>query len=272
MSSGVLVARDQVAARTLGAQETAGDTTDYGFDVVAVTARPLNGGAADFIAYEKVRFHGTGEEKNIVELYHRDGRAALWKAVDRVYIADNIDLPALQLDTMGGGHLLSADEMTAQNIAQPEDLARRYATAVSVKTGSERLPAGSFQLGQFTSGEVTQAVDNAVVLSGVGTFSRQWEPHPGGEVVALMDGVLEFGYLGAVQVRHDISEGTIRYFMAQDQKRVNFGGLLAPGMYSDVTIASTVTVAVVVRPEALADVVGRDEQVLSAQGQLSPAP
>jgi hypothetical protein len=265
LSTGQVAIRDAAAAESLGAEEAAGDPTDFAFDIVSLFSHPLNGGGSDFIAYEKLRFHSSGTDSNMVELYHRDSPTAPWKAAYRAYFADNIDLPVLRLDRSGGGQLLTASELTAQK-AQPTDLAGRYAEAVAV-SGSGRA---AFLPGQYTSGEVTDARNLISVYSDHGTVSRQWQPRPGGVAVALTAGVLVFANLQRVQVIEQYSIGTLHYFTVQDPRRVEFGGLLAPGHYSDLHATSSVTIAVVVTAGGTPDVVGRDSQVTSIDGQLAP--
>jgi hypothetical protein len=173
LSAGDFAARDEAEARALGDQRAARSTTDYGFDILSVTARPLDGGAGDLIAFEKVHFHSGGVAKNIVGLYHRAAGSAVCKAVERAYVADNLGVPALRLDSGGSGHLLLVDETQAL-ASRPEDLAGRYAAVVSTPSGAVRLPGGSFEPGQFTSGEITELVDAASILSAVGATGSGW--------------------------------------------------------------------------------------------------
>ena len=266
LSTGVLAQRDSAAAQALGAQKQAGDITDYTFDVLSITAHPLDGGASDFIAYEQIQSNDTGAISNLVELYHRSGPSAPWKAYDRAYFADNIVLPVLQLDHHGSGHLLSASQATAAK-AQPYSLANQYSEAVSAISG--RLPAGSFLPGVYTTGEINDAAVYVSQATAHGVGSRQWLPEPGGEAVALANGVLSFGALRQTDAIYQNS-GTLDYFYVQDPKRITQSGLLAPGDYSQLTFVSLVTIAVVVTPTGLPNVVGRDEETISAQGKLSP--
>jgi hypothetical protein len=257
------------AARTIAAQMQAGDTTDVAFDTISIVPHPLDAGASDFVAYEKVRFHSTGAATNLVELYHRDAVAAPWKAAYRAYFADNIDLPALRLDHDGRGHLLTAPEMTRQK-AQPEDLAGRYAAAVTFPSPAQPGVgvATAFRPGQYTTGEVTDARNFTTIFADHGFGRRQWAASPGGGAVALVDGVLTLATVQKVQVIHEDAVGTVDYFVVQDAKRLDFGGLLAPGHYSDLTSVSSVGIGVVTGAGP-PDVVGRDTQVLSIQGELA---
>lgn len=261
-SAGEVAIRDDAAARAAGAREAAGNTTDAGFDVLSVASHPLDGGRADFIAFEKIRFRSSGAAANLVEVYHRDGQSAVWKAAYRVVLAANIDLPAIDVDAHGFGHILPAADLQARH-ALPEELAARYGAAVSAKTS--RLPDGTFAAGEFTSGEVTEAANFFSSVSDHGAGSLQWEGRPGGIAVALTDGVIVFATLQREQSVHKFADGTTRYFVVQDPKRVNYSGLIAPGQYSGLTLVSSVTVAVVVRPDTLPDVVGRDGDVISVQ-------
>ena len=121
--------------------------------------------------------------------------------------------------------------------------------------------------GEYTSGEVTYAADYLSSFSNHGSASLRWDGRPGGTAVALIDGVLVFATLQRDQSLHRLAEGTTMYFVTQDPKRVNFSGLIPPGQYSALTFVSSATIAVVVKPEALLDVVGRDDEVISVQLQ-----
>lgn len=263
LSAGEVAIRDDAGARAAQAQEAAGNTTDFGFDVISVASHPLDGGTADFIAFEKIRFRSDGVAANLIEIYHRDDRAALWKSVFRCVLAANIDLPTLQVDAHGSGHVLAIADLQARH-ATPDELGARYAAAVSAKS---RLPDGTFAAGEFTSGEVTYATNFLSSVSDHGSGSLRWENRPGGTAVALTDGVLVFATLQREQSLHKFADGATRYFVVQDPKRVNYSGLIPPGQYSGLTLVSSVTVAIVVRPTALPDAVGRDGEVTSVQIQ-----
>ena len=132
---------------------------------------------------------------------------------------------------------------------------------------SSRLPDGTFAAGEFTTGEVTYATDFLSSLSDHGAGSLRWEGRPGGVAVALTDGVLAFATLQRQQGLQRFADGTARYFVTQDPKRVNYSALIPPGRYSALTLVSSATVAIVVRPSALPDVVGRDAEVISVNSQ-----
>lgn len=268
LSAGPVAARDTALAQAYAAQEGSGDATDYAFDILSVNAHPLDGGGSDFIAYEQVRFDSSGAISNLVELYHRASPLMPWKAYDGAYFADNIVLPALKLDSHGDGHLLSPSQAASANAA-PATVAARYANAVGAVSGS--LPAGSFSAGEFTSGEVNNTNAFVSEYSGHGVASIQWVPQPGGEAVALVGGVLSFGELQQTEAIYN-NAGATNYFDTQDQKRIAFGGLLAPGNYHTLTLVSSATIAVVVTPTGLPNVVARDVEVISAQGQLVSNP
>jgi hypothetical protein len=171
LSTGEAAVQADASARDTAGEIAAGAPTPFGFDVVSVDAHPLDGGATDFVAFEKVRSRASGGFSNLVELYHRDGPTSPWKAAYAAWLEDNIDPPALALDAHGNGHLVDDN---------PGDMATRYAAAVTVMSPTGQLPAGSFEPGAYTLGEVVSASE---AMSGDlphGHRSRQWAGRPGG--------------------------------------------------------------------------------------------
>ncbi|HEX3542291.1 MAG TPA: hypothetical protein VHT75_17790 [Acidimicrobiales bacterium] len=266
LSTGEVADQDGVNARARGEQSRAGAPIDFGFDVLSVASHPLDGGAADFVAYEKIRWHQSGSAANLIELYHREGLSAPWRAAYRIYLEDNVEPPVLRLDRKGHGHLLSPAE-AATAAAQPANLAARYAAAVTVPPTSAGRSAGAFAPGQYTSGEREAAAEFEAVAADHGHGSRQWEAEPGGETVAVAGGVLSFATLQEVDTLHCNTVGATHFFVVQDATRVQFGGLLAPGHYADVVSRTSVMVGVVVAAATPPDVVGRSAQVVAIEGQ-----
>ena len=268
LSTGEVAVQDAANARARGEQARAGDTTDFRFDVLSVASHPLDSGAADFVAYEKIRLHQTGGAANLIERYHRDSPSAPWKAADRIVLEDNVDPPVLRLDGNGRGHLLTPAEAAAA-AAPPATLAARYAAAVTVPPAGSGRPAAAFAPGQFTSGEREAAAEFETVAADHGHGSRQWEGEAGGDTVAVAGGVLTFATLHEVETLHCDTVGTTHFFVVQDAARVQFGGLLAPGHYADVVSRTSVMVGVVVVAATPPDVVGRSSQVIAIDGQLA---
>jgi hypothetical protein len=257
-SAGDVAVRDAASANAAAARKSAGNTTDVGFDVISLASHPLDGGATDFITYEKLRLHESGAATNSVEIYHRDSDSTPWKAAYGAIFASNIDLPAIRLDAHGSGHLLSASEMLSQH-AIPDDLMKQYAAGF-----------GTFAPGEFTSGEATYERNWLSSVDDHGAGLVQWDPQHGGVAVALADGALVFGALQRNQSLHKFALGTTSYFVVQDPKRVNYSAILDPGHYTDLAFRSSVSLAVVVTAGGSPDVVGREEEVVAAQGSRAP--
>lgn len=268
LSTGEVAVQDAANAEARRQQTRSGDTADFRFDVLSVASHPLGGGVADFVAYEKIRWHQTGAAANLIELYHRDGQAAPWKAADRIFLEDNVDPPVLRLDTGGRGHRLTPAEVAAA-AAQPATLAARYAAAVTVSPTDAARTGGAFAPGQYTSGEREAAAEFEAVAADHGHASRQWEAETGGDTVAVVGGVLSFATLHEVETLHCATVGTTHFFVVQDAARVQFGGLLAPGHYADMVSRTSVMVGVVVATATPLDVVGRSSQVVAIDGQLA---
>ena len=261
LTTGEAAVQADATARATAGEIAAGAPTPFGFDVVSVDAHPLDGGATDFVAFEKVRSRASGSYSNLVELYHRDGPTSPWRAAYAAWLEDNIDPPVLALNGNGNGHLVADD---------PGAMAMRYAVAVTVVSPTGQLPAGSFEPGAYTLGEVVSASEAISAQLPHGHRSRQWATRPGGATVALRAGTLVFATLQETETVHFDVVGTSHYFLIQDPKRVSMGGLLAPGNYSDVRETKSVIIAVVVAPGRLPDVVGRSVVATSTDGQLAP--
>ncbi|MDQ6614123.1 MAG: hypothetical protein M3083_05095 [Actinomycetota bacterium] len=211
LSTGDAATIDGAYAKRLAHQISAGDTTDYAFDTLSVTAYPLDGS--------------------------------------------------------GRGRLVSETEAKSLN-ARPSDLASRYAAAMNDGATSGRLPAGSFAPSQSTTGEARSAAVSLVEASQHGTGSQHWDPRPGGQAVALTNGVLVFASARETRQIHKNVEGTARYFVIQDAQRLAFGGFLPPGNYSDVNQTLLVSLAVVVAPPSQPDVVALNTTIETATGVL----
>jgi hypothetical protein len=265
LSGGNAATADQADARSLGNQIRAGDGTDYGFDTLAVTAYPLGRGGTDFIAFESGRAHSGGGIFREVELYHRDTPADSWKALERAYFNANIDLPQPKIDAGGYGRLLTAAEIPSGQIS---DVANRYASEMNDGAVSGKLRPGSFAPSAVTTGMVQSTAAFLTMASSHGRGSVHWAPRPGGQAVALTNGTLLFASVQESQSRHQFVGGTANYFYTQDSKRLSFGGLLAPGNYSDITQTFMVCIAVVVAPQGL-DVVAVDSALTDTSGVLS---
>ena len=65
--------------------------------------------------------------------------------------------------------------------------------------------------------------------------------------IRLAHGVLVFAYATEIErLRRDTNVNGKSYFVVQDPKRLNYGGLLAPGEYSSLDMSWDLTLAVVV--------------------------
>lgn len=258
LSSGDVATEDQASARRIGGQITSGDTIDYAFDILSVKTYPLNGGGSDFIAFENGRGHSGGGVFREVEIYHRGTPSSSWKATARSYFNDNIELPELKLDTKGSGQLLN-------DVAQLSDVANRYASAMNDGSISGKLAVGTFAPSQATTGAITSAAEFLGTNSVHGTASVHWSPRPGGQAVALTEGVLVFASVQETKTIHEGVEGTKFYFVIQDAKRLVYGGLLPPGDYGDISQELLVSIAVVVSPKGW-DVVGQNATLTTIDG------
>jgi len=264
LSTGELAMADQTAARGIAGQIANGDTTNYGLDILHVDAYPLDGGTTDFIAYETVRSHADGSVSRAVELYHRDTAASPWKATTEAWFNDNIDLPQLALGRTGG-HLLTAAQMQSDQ-AEPSLLAARYASAMDDGTTTGQLDAGSFAPSEATTGVINSDESHVSAYANIGTASVQWTTEPGGEAVALTDGELVFATVEKTESYQGKVQGNLRYFVNQDPKRLNYGGLLAPGNYTAISQSYLVTIAVVVTGQGAPDVVAMNSTLTSITG------
>jgi hypothetical protein len=264
LSGGDAGAADQADARSLGNQIRAGDATDYGFDVLGVTAYPLGRGGTDFIAFEVGRTRSGGGIFREVELYHRDTPSGSWKALERAYFNANIDLPQLKIDAGGYAHLLTAAEIPSGQIS---DVAGRYASVMNDGAVSGRLSPGSFAPSQSTTGVIQSTTAFLSTASSHGAGSVRWTPRPAGQAVALTNGTLVFASVQESQSRHQFAVGSATYFYTQDSKRLSFGGLLAPGNYSGITQTFTVCIGVVVAQGL--DVVAFESTLTDTRGVLS---
>jgi hypothetical protein len=265
LSAGDAAMADQAEARRIGNQIQAGDATDYGFETLNVVAYPLDRGNTDFFAIESGRAHSGGDVFREMELYHRDGQTNSWKATERAYINANIDLPPLKIDATGTAHLLTATESPPDQIS---DIANRYASTMNDGAASGKLKAGSFAPGPATTGMVQSATVFLAKASSHGFGSIHWAPRPGGQAVALTNGSLIFVSVQESQDLHQFTVGTATYFYSQDSKRLTYGGLLAPGNYSDISQVFTVSIAVVVAPPGL-DVVAYESTLTATTGILT---
>lgn len=281
LSTGDASADDQSTARALKAQQAAGDTTDHGFDVLAVIAYPLTGGGngsggngsgGDFLAYEQARAHADGGVSWQVELYHRDAAAGPWKATSRAALADNIALPALRLDAQGSAALLSRAALAAAG-ATPAEVTHAYGVAMNAGAQAGRLPADTFGPGPYTTGTILEAVQFLDGASDHGAGTIRWSNPTGGPGVALQEGALVFGSLTRVQTIQEAPAPNNQYFFQiQDPRRLTYGGFLAPGDYAAVTQTFTVRLAVAVPPAGVPDVVGLSTVATAVDGVPAVAP
>ncbi len=264
LSTGDAATTDQTDATSIAGQISSGDTTDYAFDILNVEAYPLDWGNNDFIAFETVRAHSDGSISRAVELYHRNTPADRWKATVQASFNANIDLPQLKLNDKGA-HLLTAADMPSA-LSQPSAVASRYATAMNDGIGSGTLDAGSFVSSYATTGAVRSEANFISQYSSIGAGSAKWTALPDGEAVALANGDMVFASVDETETIQAKVEGTLRYFTTQDARRLEFGGLLAPGNYTHISQTFLVNLVVVVNRPGPPDVVAYGNTQIAIAG------
>ncbi|MGH2717758.1 MAG: hypothetical protein ACRDJU_04160, partial [Actinomycetota bacterium] len=152
--------------------------------------------------------------------------------------------------------------------AAPDSLAQRFTSYVMAGQSSGTPQPNEFRIGPFTSGEVRSESAELESIAASGSEQLQWAPGTGGEGVALRGGTLVFAHVSETTTEHRGQVGSTQSYFVQDNQRMNWGGLLAPGDYSSLVIVGTYTFAFVVPRHGLPDAIAESDTTTVCAGSL----